>query len=193
MYKMTMAAIIWLLCAGVMTLGVGWAQEKAAPDAKAQGHGHDHQHSDHDLAPAPSTIQMSPEQIEYIRQKRIQAWAEAKKAYAAMALEPGLGRLKLGFDDRGQVFKLGMDLERAVTAILAGGNRCRVKSPSPGHEDCTLEIITKDKRILSFEATPKDPYLLIGKLTMAKLEGGPFLRQQGPKAAFYLMTFMRGL
>lgn len=193
MYKMTMTAIIWLLCAGVMTLGVGWAQDKAAPDSKAHGHGHDHQHSDHDLAPAPCSPKMSPEQIEYIRKKRAQAWAEAKKAYAAMDLRPSLAGLKLGFDDNGQVFKLGMDLERAVTAILAGGNRCRVKSPSPGHKDCKLEIITKDDRILSFEATPKAPYLLIDNLTLAKLKGGPTIRQQGPKAAFYLMTFMRGL
>lgn len=165
----------------------------APGSSHGQETGRGHQPGAEHLVPAPSDTQRSPQEIERIREQKARARAAAEQAYARMGLSPGLADLLIGFNDNGQVFEMGMSLEKAIKAILTGGNRCRLQGSPEGEKSYRLEIITKDSRRLTFEAQAGGKYLLIGGLTMTKPGRGPTLQAHGPKAAFYLMTFMRGM
>ncbi|MCF8032683.1 MAG: hypothetical protein K9K66_06870 [Desulfarculaceae bacterium] len=198
---MSRLILISALCVVALMLflaGPGCSSEEEhapAPAAQAQAHdhGHDHEHGEGHLAPAPPDIKRTPEEIERLRQQRVQAMAEADEAYAKMEIDPALAAKHLGFDDNGKVFELGMSLEKAMKAVLAGGNRCRLRSGEAGPDPYKMEIVTKDSRMLCFDIREQGNYLLIERLSMAKLDGGLTVRRHGPKAAFYLMTFMRSL
>jgi len=170
----------------------------APPDQPAKAEEHQGQASDHGhgkdggkLRPAPPESKASPEQLAQMAKLRQEALEKAEKIYRSMKLDPTLTSLGLGFDHNGRFFDLGMTLEQALIRVMAGGNRCRIKSNPDGKSDCQLEIITKDKRLMSLKMQPKGDKLLIQSMRLTKLDGDGGIEQSGAKAAFYLMAFMR--
>jgi hypothetical protein len=164
---------------------------------QASNHDHDHNHNHGkdggELRPALPKSNPSPTQLAQLAKLRREALAQAEKTYRSMKLDPALASLGLGFDHDGRVFDMGMTLEQALIKVLAGGNRCRVKSTPDGKSgsSCRLNIITKDKRLMSLQMQPAGDKLMIQSMTLTKLDGDGGIQQTGAKAAFYLMTFMR--
>ncbi len=166
-----------------------------AKEQQGQSLNHDHNHGhDHGqnggLRPALPQNNPSPEELAQRARQREEALEKAQEIYRSMKLDPALSSLGLGFDHNGQVFDMGMTLEQALIRVLAGGNRCRVKTAPDGEGDCKLDIITKDKRLMSLKMQPKGDKLLIRSMNLSKLDGDGGIEQSGAKAAFYLMTFM---
>jgi hypothetical protein len=162
---------------------------------EASYHGHDHGHNHakdgSGRGPARPKNNPTPEQLAQLAKLRQESLARAEKIYHSMKLDPALASLGLGFDHDGRFFDLGMNLEQALIKVLAGGNRCRVKPTPDGKSAYQLDIITKDKRLMSLQMQPADEKLMIRSMTLTKLEGDGGIKQTGAKAAFYLLTFMR--
>ncbi len=165
--------------------------ESDEQQGQASDHGHHHGKDGGELEPAPHESKPSPEQLAQMAQRRREALAKAEKIYRSMKLDPALTSLGLGFDHNDQFFDMGMTLEQALIRVLAGGNRCRIKSTPDGKSACQLDIITKDKRLMSLMMQPSGAKLMIQSMTLTKLDGNGGIQETGAKAAFYLMTFMR--
>jgi len=174
----------------------GHARQDQPTKAKEQqgqalDHGHDHGNHGGELGPALPKNKPSPEQLAQMAKLRKDALAKAEKIYRSMKLDPALTSLELGFDHNGQLYDMGMTLEQALIKVLAGGNRCRVKSTPEGKRDCQLDIITKDKRLMTLQMQPTGDKLMIQSMRLTKLDGDGGIKETGAKAAFYLMAFMQ--
>ncbi|MEJ2023917.1 MAG: hypothetical protein P8Y00_02665 [Deltaproteobacteria bacterium] len=196
---LTLLAVFLLVLVPTQALSSDLAQDHSLEDEKqeatASGHGRHHGHIHGNkgcgLNSAIPEKNLSPEQLARETEIREKGLAKAHRIYRSMGVDPAVTALGLGFDYDGRCFDLGMTLEQALIRVLAGGNRCRFKHTPQAKICCQLEIISKDKSVLSLVMQPARDKLLIQGMTLRKLDCNGRIKENGARAAFYLMTFMR--